>query len=307
MPDASDIPTHRLLTISVASKDRPEVLEETLRCVIAFGLGECEVIVCDDGSSPALQVPALGRFPRGRLLRNDAPVGQAIARNQIAAAASRPFILQLDDDSYPVAGSVEQLLAAARERNDWLAMALPLEEPVRGRRTRLPKKPLTALRGFVGCAALINRAVFLQLGGYADWIGRTVEEDELSLRGFASGYHVYANGALQIRHDVTPTARNVGGIEYRSFRNWTTTWLRHAPMPEVIVRVTRLFAASLWKCVSTGRTTAPRGVVDALGNLRRSIAARAPMARDCYVAYLKMPHALETLSQDAGLASSKGA
>jgi GT2 family glycosyltransferase len=296
-----------VLAISIATRDRINVVEQTLQRIEEFGLGECELIICDDGSSPALQVPSLCRFPRGRLIRNDAPVGQAVARNQIAAAASRPFILQLDDDSYPVAGIVEQLLAAAREQNDWLAMALPLEEPVRGRRAQLPKEPLTGLRSFVGCAALINRAVFLQLGGYADWIGGMVEEDELSLRGFASGYQVYANGALQIRHDVSPTARNVGGIEYRSFRNWTTTWLRHAPMPEVIVRVTRLFAASLWKFVSTGRTTALRGVLDALGNLRRSIAARAPMARDCYVAYLKTPHALETLSQDAGVASSKGA
>lgn len=286
------------LAISIATKDRSDVLEQTLQRIEEFGLGECELIVCDDGSSPALQVPSLARFPRGRLLRNDAPMGQAIARNQIASAASRPFVLQLDDDSYPVAGSVDKLLAIARERTDWLAMALPLEEPVRGRRAQLPKEPLTALRSFVGCAALINRAVFLQLGGHADWIGGMVEEDELCLRGFASGYQVYANGALQIRHDVTPTARNVGAIEYRSFRNWTTTWLRHAPMPDVIVRAMRLCGAAIWTFLSTGRTNAIKGVADAMSHWRLAVAARTPIPRECYITYLSMPHALQVLSRN---------
>jgi GT2 family glycosyltransferase len=287
-----------VLTISIATKDRVNVLEETLRRIEEFGLGECELIVCDDGSTPPLQVSLLGRFPHGRWIRNDTPMGQAIARNQIASAASRPFILQLDDDSYPVAGSVEQLIAAAHERDGWLAMALPLEEPVRGRRARLPKEPLTALRGFVGCAALINRAVFLQLGGYADWIGGMVEEDELSLRGFASGYQVYANGALQIRHDVTPTARNVCGIEYRSFRNWTTTWLRHAPMPDVIGRALRLCGAAVWIVLSTGRVAPLAGTTAALANWRKALSGRQPMRRAKYVAFMRLPHALNVLSQN---------
>lgn len=288
-----------LLTISIATKDRPDVLDATLRRLHAFGLGGCEVLVCDDGSSPPLAPPAFALFPHARLLRNPVALGQAIARNQIAAAATRPYILQLDDDSYPVAGSLAAVVDAARERDDWIAIALPLEEPSRGQNASVPATPFTPLRSFVGCAALINRRVFQDLGGYADWIGRTVEEDELCIRAHRRGLLVIASGDLQIRHDVTAVQRSLTGIEYRSFRNWTATWLRHAPFPEVVVQVLRLAAAATWTVIRSWRTAALRGWAAAVTDVRAAIAARAPMRRDQYRAYVRLPHALQVLSTDA--------
>jgi hypothetical protein len=50
---------HEKLTISIATKDRPEVVESTLQKIHSFGLGECPLIICDDGSEPALNPPSL--------------------------------------------------------------------------------------------------------------------------------------------------------------------------------------------------------------------------------------------------------
>jgi glycosyltransferase involved in cell wall biosynthesis len=286
------------LTISIATKDRPEVLEATLQRLHSFGLGNCEVLVCDDGSMPPLAPPALGLFPHGRLFRHPVATGQAIARNRIVEAATRPYVLQLDDDSYPVSGSMESLLAAVRERDDWLAMALPLEEPARGRRALMPMRPAMPLRGFVGCAALLNRRAFLATGGYADWIGRMVEEDELSIRGYKQGLEVRGMGNVCIRHDATTAQRNLATIEYLCFRNWTATWLRHAPFPQVVARVLRLAGAAVWLLVRSWQSSAMRGFASGIVD-RRSLTGRDPMTRSVYHAYIKLPHALEALSSDA--------
>jgi GT2 family glycosyltransferase len=286
------------LAISIATKDRPEVVETTLRRLHAFGLGECEVLVCDDGSTPPLAPEALRLFPRGRLIRHAVACGQAIARNHLMKAATRPYVLQLDDDSYPVSGSFEELLAVVRKQDDWLAMALPLEEPARGRRAQIPRHPAMPLRSFIGCAALLNRQAFLAIGGYAEWIGRTVEEDELSIRGYKRGVEVRGMGSVCIRHDVTNLQRNLAGIEYRSFQNWTATWLRHAPFPEVVLRVVRLAGAAVSTMIRFCRSSAIRGFANGVFD-RRAFTERDPMTRDAYHKFVRLPHALEALSTDA--------
>jgi GT2 family glycosyltransferase len=286
------------LTISIATRDRPEVLEATLRRLCDFGLGNCEIVVCDDGSTAPLNPLALGLFPHGRLLRHPIATGQAIARNHIVEDAGRPYVLQLDDDSYPVSGSMESLVAAARERDDWLAMALPLEEPARGRRAQMPRHPAMPLRGFVGCAALLNRRAFLAIGGYAGWVGRMVEEDELSIRGYKKGLEIRGVGDVCIRHDVTTLQRNLAAIEYLCFRNWTTTWLQHAPFPEVVLRVVRLAGAAVSTMIRFCRSSAIRGFANGIFD-RRALTERDPMTRDAYQKFVRLPHALEALSTDA--------
>lgn len=119
----------QLVSISIATKDRGEVLDQTLRAIDRHGLANCPLIVCDDGSSPPLAPKALELFSDTTLLRHEISTGQAIARNEIAAVCKTPFLLQLDDDSYPVEGSVERLLEQVDARDDWLAVAVSLEEP----------------------------------------------------------------------------------------------------------------------------------------------------------------------------------
>ena len=154
------------------------------------------------------------------------------------------------------------------------------------------------LRSFIGCAALLNRQAFLAIGGYAEWIGRTVEEDELSIRGYKRGVEVRGMGSVCIRHDVTNLQRNLAGIEYRSFQNWTATWLRHAPFPEVVLRVVRLAGAAVSTMIRFCRSSAIRGFANGVFD-RRAFTERDPMTRDAYHKFVRLPHALEALSTDA--------
>lgn len=288
-----NIPDH--LTISIASKDRAEVVEATLRQIHAFGLADCPLILCDDGSAPPLNPPALSRFPRGRLIRNEMAQGQAMARNRIAEECGTPYLLQLDDDSYPVAGTVESLLAFAEAERDWLAIAIPFEEPARGRSFggRIPATGGLRVKAFVGCAVLLHVEAFRMCGGFAEWIGRTVEEEELCMRAQACGLRILAVDKVRVRHEVSVLNRNGSSIAYRAYRNWTLAWLLHAPALWVPHRLLRLTLGAFWHAVRHRELSALRGHIQAYAAFIPLRARRFPLSLAAYSEFQGLPHALE--------------
>lgn len=80
-----------MITIGIASRDRPEVLDRTLRKIHGFGLSECPVIIFDDGSRPRLDPAAMGLFKRGRVIRVGEAMGQANGRNRVCEEATTPL------------------------------------------------------------------------------------------------------------------------------------------------------------------------------------------------------------------------
>lgn len=291
-----------LVTISIASKDRPEVVETTLRSIHAFGLGNCPLILCDDGSSPPLNPETLSLFTNVRLIRNEIAQGQALARNRIAQECRTPFLLQLDDDSYPVAGSVETLLEFATSENDWLAIAVPFEEPSRGRGFPLGlslTEPIR-LRAFVGCSVLFHVKNFTKLGGYSSWIERTVEEEELCIRAHSAGLKIITLDGLRIRHEVTDVARNESAIAYRSIRNWTVVWLIYAPFVKLPWRLVRLFAASIRLSLKQRSRKPILGFWAALRVFFQNRMLRRPLDYHAYQSFAYLPHALDLYQRKNG-------
>jgi GT2 family glycosyltransferase len=283
-----------LVTISIATKDRPEVVDSTLRKLHAFGLGQCPLILLDDGSIPRIRPPAINLFPQSRLLRNEIAQGQALGRNLIARECSTPFLLQLDDDSYPVEGDLEELLNAAMQAKNWLAIALPFEEPARNRRfpTELSSHDAIKVRAFVGCSALIQVKHFNSLGGYANWIGRTGEEDELCIRAFSKGYSVVTFDGLRIRHEVTTVDRQPEGILYRSFCNCTLLWALNAPLVVLPYHMLRLVLAavrSIWRDRSFGSL---KGLAAGWRQIPKLKKRRAPLTLSAYREFIALPHVL---------------
>jgi len=288
-------PLPSLVTISIATKDRPQVLEETLRKIHAFGLGECPVILCDDGSEPPLSPAALALFPNGRLLRNEQAQGQALARNRIVRECATPYLLQLDDDSYPVAGDLAALLTFAQSRSDWFALALPFEEPVRGRDfpTGIPREEAVQVKSFVGCSVLFEVSKFNRMGGYAEWIGKMVEEEELCLLALSKGHAVLSIDLLRIRHDVTEIARNRDGITRLCFRNWFILWCVHGPISVLPWRLLRLGLGAAFMTLKQRSPNAIEGVVDAIRMLPVLWSKRSPVSMPCYREFQTLPHALD--------------
>lgn len=287
-----------LVTIGIASKARPQVLDRTLRKLHEYGLGCCQLIVFDDASMPAINPPALTRFKNAVVIRVEESVGQAMGRNRICEMTKTPYLLQLDDDSYPVGGNLEALLELASNERGWLAIAIPFEEPSRRLFTNgVPSHQLIQVRSFVGCSALLNVECFRRVGGYAPWIGGYVEEDELALRGWKAGLSTVSINLLRIRHDVTDVTRSLSGIAYRSFRNWLLMWALHAPLSVLPIRVARLVGSSIWYSVQHWDLAPLKGILAGLRILPNVIDERAPLTLSDYWRWRRLPHALDYLKR----------
>lgn len=100
------------VSVIIPSHNRHLMLEESIASVRAQTHADWEVIVVDDGCSPAVELSDLGDAAGGRvsLLRNDRPIGQASSRELAERAATGDFILHLDDDDKLAPGAIELVL-----------------------------------------------------------------------------------------------------------------------------------------------------------------------------------------------------
>ncbi len=92
--DAATLP----VTVAVCTRDRPASLARTLRSLQEqVGIPE-EILVVDNGSTPATRELLLREFPRIRVVREPIP-GLDFARNRAIESAISDIVLFLDDDA----------------------------------------------------------------------------------------------------------------------------------------------------------------------------------------------------------------
>lgn len=110
--------TQPLVTVYIATHNRPHMLRRALASVYAQSYPNIEIIVADDGSTPPAAYALTDDIQqRGiTVLRNEAPQGACHARNLALAAANGEFITGLDDDDAFAPERVEELLSTFRER-----------------------------------------------------------------------------------------------------------------------------------------------------------------------------------------------
>jgi GT2 family glycosyltransferase len=197
--------------VVIPSRDRPRQLAETVAAVLAQrGAETCELIVVDDGSSPALDNPQPERV---RLLRQTGR-GPAAARNLALGTVRAPRVWLLGDDTPPAPGALARHLAveasgvAVQGRIDWH-----------------PGRPITALMEFLapagpqfyfaslrpGAAIPYTAMLGSNLSLPAEWLrqepfderfgGAAFEDTELAYRFARRGWRVVYDPGAQCWHD----------------------------------------------------------------------------------------------------------
>ena len=191
------------LTVGITTRNRPESL---LRCVDSLRYIEYlepEIIVFDDAS----EVPAretLKSRPQVRIIRDDRGPGNIVGRNALMKAALAETVLLLDDDAALLNGSgVERGMRIIQSDRQVGAVAFaqanadgtPWPEGLQPGRGHTPRY----VPAFIGFAHLLDRAVFLSLGGYRESFVFYGEEKEYCLRLLDRGHRVvYLPDALVV-------------------------------------------------------------------------------------------------------------
>jgi GT2 family glycosyltransferase len=233
--------------VGITTKDRWEDLEVTLIRLQESGLDCLETVVIDDGSAIPTPAKLREQFPRIRFIRFESSQGLIARRNRIANLLSTPFILGLDDDSFPVEGSLEAAANWMLERPKVVALAFQIifrnESPPVHFATKAP----FLVRDYIGCGNLVRRELFLSLGSYEERFEFFTEEAEFCLRAIQQGYEIYAYPGFVIRHNLSPVARNHPRRTEKFIRNEMLMALWHFPIPESFLRAGRAFPAMLIK------------------------------------------------------------
>jgi GT2 family glycosyltransferase len=221
-----------------------ESFARCLRGVSTFTPAPREVIIVGDGDSDGSSMYA--RSLGFQVLRNERPLGPAVARNQGAKAASCPLLLFLDADVEPYPDLIGRVQKSFAEHPAIVALfgsydAEPAAPPFFSQYKNLQHHFVhqqgkeEASTFWTGCGA-IRREVFLALNGFDEHFQVPAMEDiDLGYRLRKRGYRIRLEKSIQVKHLKTWSFLSVFQTDF--FR-------RAIPWTELILRE-RLFVKDL--------------------------------------------------------------
>lgn len=245
------LPTTKLgeVGIGITTRDRWDDLAVTLSELRKEGYEDVETIIIDDGSKEPVPPEVRAAFPKVRFERMNNSLGLVVQRNRLAQLLSSTYYLSLDDDSFPVAGNINEAVNWLENHLSVAALAFHVvraDEDIPSAETLVEPFPV---QYFIGCGHLLRREQFLELGGYLDRLHYFSEEIDFCLKALLQGLSTYAYPAVVIRHNRTPAARNLAKATRYYMRNQAIIGLLYFPFPFFILRALnclRLFRNPEW-------------------------------------------------------------
>jgi GT2 family glycosyltransferase len=187
------------------------------------------ILVHIDLSDGKLEREISRQFPDITVLSSSTRRGPGGGRHRCLAACKTPYAVSFDDDSYPMDAdffaSVERLFqenpgVALFEANVW--------HRHEAERRRAPS--LTPISSYIGCGYAIRVAVYRTTRGHLDRaVAYGMEELDLSLLLFASGWGMVRAGELRVFHDTELKRHRSAEITAGSIMNVALYAFLHYP------------------------------------------------------------------------------
>lgn len=269
-----------MITYVIPTRNRPDVLRETLAGIEALGPHPAEIIVVDNASDvPVRLARSLATGVTIDVVRRTANEGAA-ARNVAAyhADPASEWIVMLDDDSHPLNSD---FLGVLREQpRDVGAVSADIflgasPRAITGREQGgLPEV-------FIGCGVALRRELFVRLGGYDRAFNYYAEEYDLAARLMLAGFRVAFEPSFRVLHRKVTAGRDMNTILGRLVRNNGWVMQRYAPEGERRGQIRHV--RSRYRAIAR-KENATRGFAAGLVELRQSIGAqrRTPMSTDLW-------------------------
>jgi GT2 family glycosyltransferase len=221
---------HRV-SVAIPTKDRWDTLRFTLSKLEERGYAGLDTLVVDDGSATPMPADFTTRFPRVRFLRFEQSAGVCARRNLMARTLSTPFILSIDDDSFPVTGDLVAACDWLDARPKVLSLAFQICHQDHGPDPELTAKAPFPLRDFNGGGVLLKRDLVLALGGYEEKFLYYLEEGDLSMRALQARYEMWGYPAFVVKHNVAGANRNIPARVRSMLRKEALMALLYFPVP----------------------------------------------------------------------------
>lgn len=197
-----DTPIRADVAVIIPTFERGTLVFETLTRVQACEPPPAEIWVHIDEADGRLEQALAARFPDVHVIASAVRLGPGGGRNACLQRCTSPFVVSLDDDSYPVDQNffavVEQLFkrhpegavitAAIWHRNE---AEIPLGATFRRQ------------AGFTGCGHAIRLSDYRSIPGYVPRpVAYGLEETDVALQLFAQERGLFYSDALRVFHDT---------------------------------------------------------------------------------------------------------
>ena len=278
-----------LVSIGITTKNRWQDLEITLVKIKEMGLESLPIIIFDDASDRTCNFDISGLLSQIQFERFTESKGLIVRRNQIAQSMQTKYYLSLDDDSYPVSGSLQAAVDFAESQENLLCLSFPIYNPVLGeyQNKSSDKKPYQ-VRSFVGCGHLLNLEHFLSLGGYREELVHQGEEMDIAARGFQKGFFCYHYPDLLIHHTASNEGRNWHRMDFYGSRNnvFWNDWF--VPSELKIYKQIRTFISRIGLSLKVRRLGLIKGEIWAFKHLSQYEQNRQNMSMKTYQEWTKL-------------------
>ncbi|MBW4506922.1 MAG: glycosyltransferase [Scytonematopsis contorta HA4267-MV1] len=280
-----------LVSIGIATKNRWQDLKITLAKILEAGLGEIPIIIFDDASEESCPFD-ISELPLNvKLKRFTESKGYIHRRNQLAQAIQTKYYLSLDDDSFPVAGSLSAAVEFAESRQDLLCLSFPVYNPtIEEFQCQSQHKLPYQVRCFIGCGHLLHIANFLQLSGYREELIHQGEEMDIGARGFSHGLYCYHFPDFQVYHTASNAGRNWYRMDFYGARNnvlWNDWFV---PNESKLVKQSRTLISRLIQSVKFRRLGQIKGELAGFKDIPRYKTYRKTMSLELYREWQKLPY-----------------
>ena len=280
-----------LVSIGIATKNRWQDLEITLAKIKEFGLEALSIIIFDDASDQDCLFDISSLSLRTQVNHFTESKGYIVRRNQIAQSIQTKYYLSLDDDSYPVSGSLQAAVEFAESQEDLLCLSFPIYNPVLGeyQNQSFSKDPYP-VKSFVGCGHLLHRERFLQLGGYREELIHQGEEMEIAARAFQKNWYCYHFPDFLIHHTASNAGRNWHRMDFYGARNnvlWNDWFI---PQELKLIKQIRTLASRAFLALKVWRIGQFQGEYAGFNDVERFKSYRQNMSVECYKKWQLLPY-----------------
>jgi GT2 family glycosyltransferase len=221
------------------------------------------VIVVDDASDDGTIEMIASEFPQVVLLQHSTMRGLIVGRNEAARRARGSVIVSLDDDAVFSSSTIVRDVLACFDAPQIGAVAIPYIDVHRGPIVNqlAPSRAATYLcNTFIGTAHAVRRDVFLEIGGYREYLFHQGEESDFCIRMLAAGFVVRLGSSDPIHHFESPR-RDFRRMDHFGPRNALLFIHQNVPIREAWARtVLTVVQLMLWTLSPSRLVTRLRGI-----------------------------------------------
>ena len=279
--------------VVITTRNRRDDLEKAISSALAQEIeGGLEVIVIDDASTDGTSELVRTKFPEVTLHRAETAQGYIVQRNRGAHLARAPFIFSIDDDACFSTTTIVAKILAQFDQPRIGAVAIPFidvrQDPNLVRQQAPAEPGVFVAPAFIGTAHALRRDIFLELGGYREFLFHQGEEGDYCLRMLARGYVVRCGRSDPIHHFESPR-RDFHRMDIYGRRNNVLFAWHYAPGPYLPLTL----AATTWNGLRHGRRvgrvgTMMSGLARGYGAILHELGRRSPVTPALFRLYREL-------------------